>query len=59
MTGGHECIGGCGRKMAYPEDRCPECRQYLKDHREEWDNARTNINPISIMRDAHRDGLTP
>ena len=52
---GHECIGGCGKRMPYPEDRCEECRQYLASHRGEWSDASSNINPLSIMQEAHRD----
>jgi len=56
MSNRHPCTGGCGRKMAYPGDRCSARKQYLKDHREKYFNTRDSINPISIANDARRVG---
>lgn len=53
--GDHECIGGCGTKMAYPGDRCPACWAHLRELAPIWKDAAENINPISIMRDARED----
>jgi hypothetical protein len=54
---GHECMGGCGRRMAYPGDRCPQCRQWLTDQRQVWDDAAENVRGlgITIAREMRRD----
>ncbi|GMQ98806.1 MAG: hypothetical protein BMS9Abin17_1334 [Acidimicrobiia bacterium] len=53
----HECVGGCGTPMQYPGERCKDCREWLKSHREEWDNAAENVKGIglTIAREIRRE----
>lgn len=48
LMSGHDCIGGCGTRMAYPDDRCFDCRQWLRSQRQVWRDAAENVQGLGL-----------